>query len=89
MASETIKQIVPCSGWWAVYRRKGSKEEIRYPVACWALVVEALPTDEHRDYERTQFEWVRGMIPLQDSDRLIFPDEEGSRDEEFIGYEIE
>lgn len=85
--SDTIKQIIPCSGWSALYRLKLTGEEVRYPVACWALVIENLPTNEHKDFERTQFEWVRGMIPLQESDRLIFPDEEGASDEEFVGYE--
>ena len=75
-----IVQIVPTSGdWGARYEDKQTGKRQSYPVACWALL----------ESESTEgiYRHVRGMLSCQGFYSLIFPNEEGTGTEEFLGYE--
>lgn len=87
-STEEIRQIIPCSNEWViVYKNRKTGDEYRYPVVCWALVIEHLDDDDKISFERAQFEYVRGLITMQGNHNLVEPLEELGVDEEFIGYE--
>jgi hypothetical protein len=77
--NDKIVQIAPAAtNWEARFKDRNTGEITKYQVVCWALV--------ERTEEDGASYWVRGMLSLQGFDCLIFPDEEGTGDDEFIGF---
>lgn len=71
----TIVQIIPATGWWAMYRYEDNRLE-KDPLICWALVkVEHLHSDHRITYE------IQGMVGH--SEGFMDP---ASDTDEFVGY---
>lgn len=68
----TILQIIPASGWFAIYKNREDNATMRFPLVCWALVQEIDGDGAYR--------FVVGMDGEQD---VVFCDNASN----FIGYE--
>lgn len=77
MTEERVLQIIPATGWYAIYKIDGKEE--RFPLAVWALI-EMLD----KDFDDKPFQLVRGMNNILGQASLVDVIEEAG---EFLGYE--